>query len=467
MATKNIVQIATDAGDGARVPTVSDVFLGENPLGNTPFYPTGLQLAQLANAQITLDVKAFGAVGDGATDDSAAIQAALDSFVVISGGQSGILLFPPGRYIVDTGLILPKAINGFISIIGYGAQLRTTQPIKLLSRERPVDNDEAVTLTKQRIHIEGLEFFGGDVGLEMSATFGLSIKNIRTESNGIGVDLLFCLGTVLINCYCTNNVTDGFVARTGVGEWTGANSVNSQSNHTKFIGCRSFASTGQITQFKILGCSGIHMQDCITEGANTTDAIKFDDEASSVVRTFVIENLHSENTPTNSVMAVKLGSGVATLKNIYHQTGGTILVDATGSGNAAKIALENLAGVPSTVTLKREALTSPIWYMSWRGRVDIDWRDTSAWAGGLVGTFIEFGRDSLSNSNGVFSSGPIFIEGDRVNLTSQGRIELNGVLHTDKATAATTLGSVTNRLEIRDTVTGSLIGYLPIYDDIT
>lgn len=467
MATKNIQQIATDAGDGARAPMDGDIFLGENA-SNVPFYPTALQLANYSNGQITLDVKAFGAVGDNVTDDSAAIQSALNSFTLIGTGLNGTLLFPPGQYKIVTGLVLPHAVGGMISILGYGAQLITSESIKILSRERPVDNGEAINLTKQLIHIEGLEFFGGTVGLEMSATFGLSLTNIRVEDSTTGIDLIFCLGTVLINCFQTNCVTDGFVARTGVGEWTGATSSNSQSNHTKFIGCRSFAIAGQQTQFKILGCSGIHILDCITEGANTVDAIKFDDEGSTVVRTFIVENLHSENQPSNSVIAIKLGSGLAIVKSIYHQIGGTILVDATGCGSGARIHLEGIAGIPGAgMTLKAQATTSPVWYISMRGNVDYDWRDSANWDGALVGAFIEFGRDAATNSLGIFSSSAIFIEGSRVNLTGDSRIEINGVLHTDQTVAGTTLGSVNNRIAVHDTATGTLIGYLPIYDDIT
>jgi hypothetical protein len=60
-----------------------------------------------------LNVKAFGAVGDGVTDDTLAIQAALTA----SAGKT--LLFPPGRY-VNTGVSL---IGSSISIVGYGATL--------------------------------------------------------------------------------------------------------------------------------------------------------------------------------------------------------------------------------------------------------------------------------------------------------------------------------------------------------
>ncbi len=51
----------------------------------------------------TVSVKDFGAVGDGVTDDTAAIQAALDAAKI----NGDALFFPEGRYIVSSPLILP------------------------------------------------------------------------------------------------------------------------------------------------------------------------------------------------------------------------------------------------------------------------------------------------------------------------------------------------------------------------
>jgi len=50
------------------------------------------------------NVKDFGAVGDGTTDDTAAIQAAIDSY---SSGQ-GVVFFPKGRYLVTSTLSITK-----------------------------------------------------------------------------------------------------------------------------------------------------------------------------------------------------------------------------------------------------------------------------------------------------------------------------------------------------------------------
>lgn len=53
------------------------------------------------------DVRHFGAVGDGATDDSAAIQAAIDAVEALGGGT---VYFPFGNYLILTGLTVNKPV---------------------------------------------------------------------------------------------------------------------------------------------------------------------------------------------------------------------------------------------------------------------------------------------------------------------------------------------------------------------
>lgn len=54
----------------------------------------------------SVNVKDYGAKGDGSTDDSAAIQAAIDA------AGAGLVLFPPGDYCIKSNLILRGCIKG-------------------------------------------------------------------------------------------------------------------------------------------------------------------------------------------------------------------------------------------------------------------------------------------------------------------------------------------------------------------
>lgn len=66
-----------------------------------------------AKLRETVSVKDFGAMGDGVTDDTAAIQAAID-FVYAAGG--GTVLVPTGVYLINA----PLSIISAVSLIGKG-----------------------------------------------------------------------------------------------------------------------------------------------------------------------------------------------------------------------------------------------------------------------------------------------------------------------------------------------------------
>ena len=63
-----------------------------------------------------VNVKDFGAVGDGVTDDTAAIQAAIDS-------SATKVIIPKGTYLTTTAIVLPSNIHvtGSGTIINAGS----------------------------------------------------------------------------------------------------------------------------------------------------------------------------------------------------------------------------------------------------------------------------------------------------------------------------------------------------------
>ena len=103
----------------------------------------------------------FGAVGDGSTDNSSAIQAALTA----SAGKT--LVFPPGTYLINgTGLTVPSNIT----IQGYGATVKTsTIPTANLFN----------AISKTNIVVEGLIVDGNSY----TATSNVSLFNLFSCSN--------------------------------------------------------------------------------------------------------------------------------------------------------------------------------------------------------------------------------------------------------------------------------------------
>ncbi len=78
--------------------------------------PATLSSADL-RARGVIDVKRYGATGDGQTDDTAAIQAAIDA-VPATGGA---VLFPSGTYIVAPGRAVGIVIKSNLLLMGAGA----------------------------------------------------------------------------------------------------------------------------------------------------------------------------------------------------------------------------------------------------------------------------------------------------------------------------------------------------------
>ena len=123
----------------------------------------------------TVDVDAFGAVGDGLTDDSQAIQSAVNS---LDSGETGALSFSPGKhYYVGSQIDVP--LDKIRTIEGNNAYLETDQDITVLnitgnstgksfvSNHNQHKNDEITTpIRNLQIHSTTDPFVGTGIRIE-------------------------------------------------------------------------------------------------------------------------------------------------------------------------------------------------------------------------------------------------------------------------------------------------------------
>lgn len=68
-----------------------------------------------------LNVKDFGAVGNASTDDTAAIQSAINAVSNLSTARGGTVFFPPGVYLCNSGLSLTTTSNKCVKLLGAGS----------------------------------------------------------------------------------------------------------------------------------------------------------------------------------------------------------------------------------------------------------------------------------------------------------------------------------------------------------
>jgi hypothetical protein len=172
----------TEAGQPTNLKSVLDKWLASAGAAdfNVLFEGsvTTLQAAVSVLAGVFYNVKSpeFGALGDGVTDDFAAIQAAMTA---ASDAPGGIVFFPVGDYRISQALQLPTRVNllGVSANTAFGARLVLTSPTQDLLKVVGIE-------VEQRQYIRGITFTrstGGDGSL------------VDTRAGGYGVLFEDCL----------------------------------------------------------------------------------------------------------------------------------------------------------------------------------------------------------------------------------------------------------------------------------
>jgi hypothetical protein len=144
------LEITLEVGTPQPVDVIASVMRGPaGPAGTTG--PTGPNFTEF-------DAPSFGATGDGATDDTAAIQAALDAAKAAGGG---IVYLPPGTYNVSTNMGLTSATGVIIRGAGMGAtRIVDTRPAGVLRGIDPWGFGLLSFYASDRCGIEDLSLIG-------------------------------------------------------------------------------------------------------------------------------------------------------------------------------------------------------------------------------------------------------------------------------------------------------------------
>lgn len=459
------------------------------------------------------NVKAFGALGDGVTDDSTAIQSALRHV-----GANATLTIPAGTYVITSTPEIPLSTSfSFLDIVAYGATFEITGAIAGLARERPTDI--ATTYTNSRISVRGLSVSGDNTanqhGFRFFTTYGLSLIDCHATQCDTGYLIVFGLMSSLERCFATNCATYGFRFASGGSQidlgagpetaLTGGSPQNSNSNGSVAKTCRVFAAAGSAAHFKAEACE-MEFANCITEGHSADNCFEYDNLGSTVSKGITIREPHVECTPGNAVY--KLHTSTGTMGGTYLIEGqDTVITSAGWTG-----ALFDLgANTPYCTIVMRanktiyqvNALVKGANIAAWPNfNIDTanpdDWIDPSKWESGTVGNVTsvsplinsanrmqDLATFNYAKNTGYFEwvtthvwkliaghnvsfdfSGAGHRDFEITGMTTGGFI-LDGKFAYGEAQAGyTTPGTVVGRMPVYDE-TKTLVGYAPLYDSIT
>lgn len=334
------------------------------------------------------NVKAFGAEGDGVTDDTAAIQAAVDaiaraSYVAYKGGS---VFIPRGNYSV-TNVNIPWGATASANYIirgEYGTIIEVDGTDYAFSRTDAEANQTAADVAvNNRLVFESLTFRGsnttGQGGISVGPSYGSIVRACVFEDLDIGLMMKFCLMARVEMCFFFNCNTYGAAARDG--DWTGATTSNSQSNGTVFSQCKFGGKTGQTAQVFVRASQNCEVQDCIFEGANPNINIMFRAIASTNAKNFRCKNIWTENSPTTAHMSIELGAGgVFALDGIVATTSGGTTLEMVSSVNTTWVHITNVVTWSGVIDNENANF-----YFD--GKMPVDIMDAATyWAGGVYTT---------------------------------------------------------------------------------
>lgn len=150
-------------------------------------------------ASTTVNVKSFGAVGDGIADDRASIQSAIDSI------SRGTIIFPSGNYLIGSngsgvGLVHKEGVT----LLSYGTSaslLCGANSMKLISFTNP-----SITALAANFNIVGLQLvsngMSGCIGINVDGNVSASRCSLIKFSE---LQIIGTFDTAIKITYCANN----------------------------------------------------------------------------------------------------------------------------------------------------------------------------------------------------------------------------------------------------------------------
>ncbi len=120
-----------------------------------------------------LDVRNYGAIGDGVHNDTTEIQAAITAAAAAGGG---IVMFPPGVYVISAALVVPSGVSlvgaGYVSQILHNDNTKDVVQIGATGSE-----------TGDNVRVTDLRLTNGRYGLNLNNALYGRFERLTIESN--------------------------------------------------------------------------------------------------------------------------------------------------------------------------------------------------------------------------------------------------------------------------------------------
>lgn len=158
-----------------------------------------LQLHKVDKDTLWLNVKDYGAEGDGITNDQTAIQDAIDALPA----NGGLVLFPEGIYLIEGLILVPDYVT--LQGVGFGTKIHFdfVQDIGFKNKDYPAANHHIVIAD---MFMDGFDKTNDPI--EFKACYKSIFKNLElTRGNHDGIELVSCYDCLLENIIAHNSNT--------------------------------------------------------------------------------------------------------------------------------------------------------------------------------------------------------------------------------------------------------------------